>query len=103
MPRPAAPDQFWMVSRKPREGEAWGNPRKRHSSYASARAEAQRLANQTGEPFLILWTVNEMTPAEDIPPAQPHSPQFRGGSAPAGCLPPQEPARLAPPQNDCPD
>lgn len=47
--------RFWMVARKPKgKTKDWGNPRRRHYSRAVAEAEAKRLANLTGESFVIL-------------------------------------------------
>lgn len=47
--------RFWMVARKPKgKTKDWGNPRRRHYSRKVAEMEARRLANLTGEPFVIL-------------------------------------------------
>lgn len=48
--QPDAEEEFWMILKH--GGDV---PRKRHSSYAAAQAEAQRLAtNHPGEKFYVL-------------------------------------------------
>lgn len=59
-------DQFWMVTRKAEH--PGGGPKLRHKRYDHARREAQRLADMTGEPFIVLWSVNEVAPATEARP-----------------------------------
>lgn len=52
MTAPAA--RFWMVCRSPRGPQSTTEPRQRYHSLSEARRAAQALADQTGEPFVVL-------------------------------------------------
>lgn len=59
MPRLPEDQQFWMVVRLADKGSA---PRVRHATYDAAKAEARRLANKLGEPFVVLWASSVQSP-----------------------------------------
>lgn len=59
--------QFWMVIRKPMKGEKNNHgTQHRHYTERSALKEAQRLADVTGESFLVLTTTTRINPTQGI-------------------------------------
>lgn len=53
---------FFMICRSPRHPGAKTEPTKRYATEADARADAQRLADQTGHPFVILHATTTVWP-----------------------------------------
>lgn len=60
MPKIAEEERFWMVVRK--NAVPNSAPKVRHRNYGWARKEAQRLADLTGERFVVLCAVSEAVP-----------------------------------------
>lgn len=57
--------RFWMVCRKPAGPGARTEPRQRYSHRADAVEAAQRLADDTGAPHIILEAVEAIRPRDD--------------------------------------
>jgi hypothetical protein len=57
------PPAFFMVCRSSRGPGAKTEPRQRFATLAEARAVAQRLADQTGHPHVILAATETLWPA----------------------------------------
>lgn len=54
---------FWMVTRKPMKGQGTlTHPKHRHYDEGKAVEEAQRLANLTGQSFVVLEAKTRVNP-----------------------------------------
>ena len=57
--------RFWMIARKPTRAATRTEPRQRYSHRADAVQAAQKLADQTGAPFILLEAVETIHPKQD--------------------------------------
>jgi len=57
-------EKFFMVAQKPTHPQAKTTPKQRYASDIEAHAAAQKLANQTGNPFVVLEAVATVAPKD---------------------------------------
>ena len=59
--------RFWMICRRPLHARSKTEPRARFTTEAKARAEAQRLADETDADFVVLTATDVIRPRRAIP------------------------------------